>query len=109
MGLKIRYGRWIIFEIVIRDWPVCPYRMVQVRPAPDKNLFRGLARYKINQVEFNYRYNNLVVEHKDIAERYFIKTILGADPRIVLEKYLAENPDLIERFPEEKLEELGSG
>ncbi len=107
--LRIKNWKWIFPEISIRDWPVCPYRMMQVRPKPDKNFLRALARYKINYVEFNHRYNNLVVELKDVAEKYFIKTILGADPRMVLGKYLASNPDLIEKFPEEKLEDLGSG
>ena len=105
--LKMKNGEWVIPEITISDWPECPYRMMQVRPAPEANLLRALARYKINYVEFAYRYNKKIVELSKMAERYFIKTILGADPRIVLN--LTTDPEIIEKSPEEKIEDLGFG
>jgi hypothetical protein len=99
-------GGWEIPGATIRDWPDMPIRYIQGRPAPDKNLIRALARFRITHYEPQYRFLAEAAKWDKEAARYFVNLVPMLDFNTLV---LQRDPNLVERASDEQLESLGVG
>ncbi|MBI4024503.1 MAG: hypothetical protein HY360_05945 [Verrucomicrobia bacterium] len=103
---RSKNGGWEVTGAIIRDWPDMPIRYIQGRPVPEKNLIRALARFRINYYEPQYRHLAEAAQWDKEAERYFVSFVPALDFNTVV---LQRDPNLVERTPGEKPEDLGVG